>query len=154
MSRRIALDASVAGYFVVKAPKAGQETLSAQARALLDAPGLELLLPTPALAEVLAQLPEEERDNALFMLEQIENLHIVSFAAQAARIAARVRATGTPTRSHQFVKFDIQIAACAVRWNATGLCALDGDHVTIVAGLGSAMEVGPPSRFLVQQPLI
>lgn len=53
--------------------------------------------------------------------------------------------------TRQQVKVDVEIVACAIRWNAEGICFLDGDHDGIVARSGIGLRTGRPSDFAPPQ---
>ena len=125
--------------------------------ALLAHEGLQLLIPTPTLGEILAVVPAGGRAAALAAIEEMESVRIVSYDALAAVAAADLFAKpkgGSRSRPWQHVKIDLQVVACAVRYDAGGICALDGDHAGIARRSPHPLIVGAPARFLAQVPLL
>jgi hypothetical protein len=60
-------------------------------------------------------------------------LELDTFAAkEVGDLAGKGVRERSPHVGRQRVKVDVEIVACAIRWGAKGLCALDGDHAGIL----------------------
>ena len=149
----LALDTSILGFFLVASPKAGQEALAAASRGLVGG-DRRLLIPTPALAESLSWVPKERREAAERALLQLPGVSVVSFDQRAAVTAAGLGSVKLKDRSHQKIKVDLQIFACALRYGAEGLCTADDDLVRVAGAAEVTLRVGPPTLFVPQLPLV
>lgn len=149
----LALDTSILGFFLVSSPKAGQEALAAASRGLVGGER-QLLIPTPALAEALSWVPAERREAAERALVSLPGVAVVSFDQRAAMTAAGLGSVKLKDRSHQKIKVDLQILACALRYGAEGLCTADDDHARVAKTAQVALKVGPPTLFVPQLPLV
>jgi len=155
--KRLVLDTSVVIYLLSPEPRAGQEEVwrGAQELRRINEDEWRLCLPTPALGEVLAGVPLKKQDKTAEILSRM--FEILDYDKESALIAGRIALAGIRGRKKvgkQAVKIDIEIIACAARWRASGLCALDGDHHRIVELGKLELLVGGPSKFTPpQQPL-
>lgn len=155
--KRLVLDTSVVVYLLTPGPPRGQEGPWREAQDLLriDKDQWELCLPAPALGEVLAGIPLARQDASEEIMSRI--FLVLDYDRESAKVAGRIGLAalrGRKDSGKQAVKIDVEIIACAVRWGAVGICALDGDYKRILAAGKLDLEVGPPSRFTPpQQPL-
>lgn len=154
---KIVLDSSVAGFLLQRHPAASEADIHAQVQALLDDESAYLIVPTPTLMEILAIVKPEERAAAIDALESLPRLTVRGFDALAALAAANLLTKATKLQraaGWQAMKVDAQVVACAVRYGADAVCALDGDHVRLAERAPREIIVGRPERFLKQLPLL
>lgn len=150
---RLVLDSSVVGFLFFRQPKVGQEGLATTSRRLVEEGNHELFIPAPALAEALAWLPEAARLPALKGLVALPGVRVVPFDQASAVLAAGLGPVKLVDRRHQKVKVDLQIVASARRYEADGLCSVDGDFDRVVRASKWKLRVGPPEEFIQQVPL-
>ncbi len=112
-----------------------------------------ILVAAPTLAEVLRSKPETT-------VPPTRHVVVVPFDRRAAELLGekmpwtdqQARAAEASV-SRSYIKFDAMIAACAKRWNASVIIALDGDHRTMAAAVGLASRA-PGSYRQAQQDLL
>lgn len=110
--KRVALDASVLGHLVQARARTGQTADWLECRRLLDA-DLELLVPAPAIAEVLAAHPMEHQQrlfNDLRALFPVLELSDEAAAASARLHGERTEIDALPGRPA--LKVDALIVGC------------------------------------------
>jgi len=113
----------------------------------------KLAMPTPVVGEILSGFPFGNQKRAAEVISQ--TFKILNLDFEAAEVVGKLALSALKNRGkntpRQAVKVDVEIVACAIRWNAGGLCFLDGDHQRIVEKSGQDLEVGAPSKFLPKQ---
>lgn len=110
-----------------------------------------MLVAAPTLAEMLRGKPAP--------LPRTRSVVVVAFDSEAAQILglempvsvlkAQAKSDGL---THTYMKFDAMIVACAKRWEAECIVALDGDHVRMASSVD--MEVRHPKDFLERQTVL
>lgn len=150
---RVVLDTSTAGYLLVPHPRAGQEEVAAHVMRMVDDAFHRLIIPTPALTEILGVISRDRRAGAVERLMRIETIEFCAFDEHAARIAADLCIKTGARVPWQHVKVDAMIVACAFKVGAEAVCALDGDHERLAKRGPRGMLVLPPEKFLQQLPL-
>ena len=155
--QRLVVDTSVATYLLVSEPPPGQEAKWEEALelSLINTDEWRLCLATPALGEVLAGVPKSKRKQAAEILCRM--FEILDLDKDAAIVVGDIALEGIRDRkkaNRQAVKIDVEIIACAVRWDAGGVCFFDGDHERIINRVGLDLQAGSPTSFTPpQQPL-
>ena len=155
--KRLVVDTSIAMYLLLSEPPKGQAEKWERARELarVDADDWTMCLATPALGEVLAGVPKGKRAEAAEILcRMFEILDLDKDAALVVGDIALEGIRGRKNTTRQAVKVDIEIIACAVRWNAGGICFMDGDHDRIAKRAKLDIVTGGPEAFTPpQRPL-
>lgn len=110
-----------------------------------------MLVAAPTLGEMLRGNPAP--------LPRTRSVVVVAFDSEAAQIlglempvrilTARADRDGLP---RTYMKYDAMIVACAKRWEAECIVALDSDHVLMAASIG--MNVRHPRDFLERQTVL
>jgi len=145
---KLLIDNSVAGG-MIGLGRAGQEAQVREARVLAASGMHEMLVPAPAVAELLAWLAPHEREAAIVRLVALPRLRVIPFDLTAARTAAELVVSKSKNRASQKVKVDVQIVACGVGAEADGFCTFDDQFAPILKNLkGSAARVGGPREFV------
>lgn len=140
---KLALDTTAAIYFLPGA----RTDANASRRRLIDSLILEMkyefVIPSPVLAEILAPIPPENRDN---VVEEIHhNFCVLDFDSKAAEMAVRIYRTPEQIASKQKetkarVKYDEQIIGTCIRWGIEGLCTFDGKQAKRYNALAGEIE--------------
>jgi hypothetical protein len=111
----------------------------------------QMLLATPIIAEVLRGQPQP--------IPRTKSLIPVAFDSRAAEILGLeipvevLRSESTRTgHSRTYLKYDAMIVACAKRWAAECIVALDGDHGVLAQHV--RIPVSHPRDFLRRQIVI
>lgn len=144
----LALDTSVATYLLLKRPHPDQQQQWQWSRSLIEENRFRFVLPAPVYAELLAEAPENKREQVAGILRKFL---ILSFDEPSAKECVRIwrKPSGTPKVR---VKFDAQIVGCAIRWSTFGLCSYDDQQCKRYMRL-SGKKAGPPQEF-VEKPLL
>ncbi|PCH53994.1 MAG: hypothetical protein COC22_01200 [Flavobacteriaceae bacterium] len=107
--------------------------------------GNTILIAAPTLAEVLRERPET-------VIPSTRHVVVVPFDRRAAEMLADKMPTATQRAqaaatnvSRSYIKYDAMIAACAGRWDAKVIIALDGDHRKLAPKVG--LESRPPGSY-------
>jgi len=110
-----------------------------------------ILVAAPTVAEMLRGNPQK--------LPRTRSIIVVAFDREAAELLGTeipvavlketAKTTGLP---HTYMKFDGMIVACAKRWQADCIVALDSDHTKLASHI--SMTVNHPRDFLVQQTVL
>ncbi|PRQ07838.1 type II toxin-antitoxin system VapC family toxin [Enhygromyxa salina] len=110
--------------------------------------GQRMLVAAPSIAEMLRGQPQP--------LPRTKSLIPVAFDSRAAEVlgleipVAVLRSESSITgHSRTYLKYDAMIVACAKRWGATCIVALDGDHRVLAKYV--EMPVRHPREFLCKQ---
>lgn len=141
MSKLVAIDAMVFVWGIKKEATVGQEDMIEKTRILferLDKDGIQLLIPAPVLAEVLAPIDDNRRKEVLKVVENTANVYpFDSFCAEVfAEMMYNYKNAVNQEELRRYrtehlvpkdkMKFDYMISAIAVSNNA--LCIFSNDH--------------------------
>ncbi|MGB1274795.1 MAG: hypothetical protein ACPG77_03510, partial [Nannocystaceae bacterium] len=106
---------------------------------MLDAKN-QILIAAPTLAEVL-------RGNPKTKIPSTRSIRVIPFDRKAAELLGHklpVTLTKTAAKesgfSHTYFKYDAMIVACAKRWGAEVIIALDSDHASLAGHVGLAVK--------------
>ena len=111
----------------------------------------QLLIAAPSAAEIM-----RKRSQAIPLARGVQ---VVPFDMRAAKVFAdkltmdKIRQSQDATGcSLTYLKYDAMIAACALRWEAEVIIAIDGDHFKMASAIG--IPVRSPLEYIQEPPRI
>lgn len=145
--KRLAVDTSVAVHWIASAPKPGQDAdwRAAQAVLALD-DEWEMVLPAPALAEILTAVAEPQRQVVAEALSR--RMVVLPCDFEAAIWAARFGRPSRSAESRQAAKVDHLIAGTTIRWGVDAFCTADDALARACRRVEPQLRVGGPQEFL------
>jgi predicted nucleic acid-binding protein len=124
----------------------------AQVATLLKSGEHTFIVPAIALAEAIAALEPRHRRAAIALFKN--SMEVVAFDTKAAIAVGDLwKSVWSPRegRDRVALKADIDIIACAARWEAEGFCTFDDDARVSAEESGQFRKVGTPLQFSPQQ---
>jgi hypothetical protein len=154
----LAVDTSVAAYWVSTKAKEGQERAWAEARDLYGSASYRFAIPAPVVAEVLAKLTEAEGRAAVGSIFSPTRCDVLQADTEAGRIAALLWEGRAGDQligiGRQCMKMDHLIVACAARWGIPAFCSAETSgcrafvRACRLAELTKEVETGGAAEFL------
>ncbi|OFY93290.1 MAG: hypothetical protein A2491_15405 [Bacteroidetes bacterium RIFOXYC12_FULL_35_7] len=158
---RLALDTSVAIYFLADSKKDGDLDKQRLAESLFMEKKYKFVIPSLVIAELLVPVAKENRET-LFQ-EICKVFTIISVDAKSAELAARAYRTKEQVNSKQsetkaIVKYDALIVGTCLRWQVDGLCTFDGKQKSkfnsLVATLDNCHGVADDPKYFIDKSLL
>ncbi len=159
----LALDTSVAAYFLREARRDDKKDRFVASNALFEESRYEFVIPSVVVGELLVPIMPDLRRKLI--KEIYTNFAVLSFDGRAAELAAAIYRTREQVNCKQLetkamCKYDAQIVATAVRWEAWGLCTFDDNQKKQYASLCTILgdtaraNVGEPADFVREAELL